>query len=102
MELNTTVDGSGTGGRESGIAVKLPDCELVMLLPDVKSPGTHVPPGQKYSWIFWGVGAVPLGRREVKNSEKPPLYSVPVARPATPTSLASPWTLRLKKVFPLA
>jgi hypothetical protein len=61
------VAGSGTDS-----AVKLPDCELVMLLPDLKSSAVHTPLGQKYSWIFKGVGAVPLGRRSVKVSEKPP------------------------------
>jgi hypothetical protein len=102
-ELNTMVDGSGTGGTfESGIAVKVPDCELKMLLPDVKSAAMQVPLGQKYNWIFAGVGAIPFGRVEVKNSEKPPVYSVPAARPPTPVSLASPWTLRPKKVSPLA
>jgi hypothetical protein len=68
MKLKTTDDGSGT--RE---AVKVPDCELVMFLLELKSAATHVPLGQKNSWIFWGVGAVPFGRRAVKNSEKPPL-----------------------------
>ena len=68
MELKTKGDGSGTFE-----AVKVPDCEVVMLFPDVKSAATHVPLGQKYSWIFWGVGAIPLGRFAVKNSEKPPV-----------------------------
>ena len=54
-------------------AVKLPDCDVVTLLPDEKSPATQVPVGQKYSWIFCGVGAVPLGRRSVKVCEKPPV-----------------------------
>jgi hypothetical protein len=62
------VCGSGTLA-----AVKVPDCELIMLLPEAKSAGVHVPLGQKYSWIFRGVGAVPFGRREVKNCEKPPV-----------------------------
>ena len=53
--------------------MKLPDCELVRLLPEEKSAGVHVPLGQKYSWIFCGVGAVPFGRRSVKVCEKPPL-----------------------------
>jgi hypothetical protein len=68
MELKTMGDGSGTFE-----AVKVPDCELVMLLPELKSASKHVPLGQKYSWIFWGVGVVPLGRLAVKNSEKPPV-----------------------------
>ena len=68
MELKIKGDGSGTFE-----AVKVPDCELVMDLPEVKSAGWHTPVGQKYSWIFCGVGAAPLGRSEVKNSEKPPV-----------------------------
>jgi len=68
MELKNRGDGSGTFE-----AVKVPDCELVMLLPAVKSAGWQTPVGQKYSWIFWGVGVVPLGRSDVKNSEKPPV-----------------------------
>jgi len=68
MELKIKGDGSGTRA-----AVKVPDCELVMLFPEVKSAATHVPLGQKYSWIFCGVGAVPLGRSEVKNCENPPV-----------------------------
>jgi hypothetical protein len=68
MELKTMGDGSGTFE-----AVKVPDCELVMFFPEVKSAATHVPLGQKYSWIFCGEGAVPLGRSWVKNSEKPPV-----------------------------
>jgi hypothetical protein len=68
MELKIKGDGSGTSA-----AVKVPDCELVMLFDESKSAATHVPLGQKYSWIFWGVGAVPLGRSWVKNSEKPPV-----------------------------
>jgi hypothetical protein len=68
MELKNRGVGSGTFE-----AVKVPDCELVMLFPEVKSAATHVPLGQKYSWIFWGVGVVPLGRSEVKNCEKPPV-----------------------------
>jgi hypothetical protein len=62
------VAGSGTV-----VAVKVPDCEVVMLLPEAKSAGVHVPLGQKYSWIFWGVGVIPFGRSWVKNSEKPPV-----------------------------
>lgn len=69
-ELNTTVDGSGV--CVVCVAVKLPDCEVVKLLPDAKSAAVHVPLGQKYNWIFSGVGALPSGRRVVKNSEKPP------------------------------
>ena len=68
--LNKMEDGSGT--TSVSVAVKLPDCEVVMLLPDEKSAGVQVPVGQKYSWIFWGVGAVPFGSRELKKSEKPP------------------------------
>jgi len=67
MELKIKGDGSGIFE-----AVKVPDCELVMLLPDWKSACWHTPVGQKNSWIFCGVGAAPLGRRAVKNSEKPP------------------------------
>jgi hypothetical protein len=64
------VAGSGTRALA---AVKLPDCELVMLLPEVKSAAVHTPVGQKYSWIFCGVGAIPFGRRSVRVTEKPPL-----------------------------
>ena len=53
--------------------MKLPDCEVVMLLPDAKSAGVHVPLGQKNSWMFRGVGSVPFGRRSVNSIEKPPL-----------------------------
>jgi hypothetical protein len=42
MELKNRGDGSGTFE-----AVKVPDCELVMLFPEVKSAGWHVPLGQK-------------------------------------------------------
>ena len=70
MPTELKIKGDGSGIFE---AVKVPDCELVMLFPEVKSVGVHTPLGQKYSWIFWGVGAVPLGRVAVKNSEKPPL-----------------------------
>ena len=42
-------------------------------LPDVKSDGWHTPVGQKKSWIFWGVGVIPFGRRPVRVSEKPPM-----------------------------
>ena len=75
MKLKTKDDGSGTGGAEDE-AVKVPDCELVMLLPELKSAGWHVPLGQKNSWIFCGVGATgtpPTRIWLVKNSEKPPL-----------------------------
>lgn len=65
--LNKMEDGSGTFE-----AVKLPDCEVVMLLPDEKSPATQVPLGQKYSWIFWGVGSAPFGRAVIV-CEKPPM-----------------------------
>ena len=73
MELKIKGDGSGIFE-----AVKVPDCELVMFLPELKSAAEHALPfdtksGQKYSWIFWGVGALPSGRSAVKNSEKPPL-----------------------------
>jgi hypothetical protein len=54
------------------VAVKLPDWELVMLLPEEKSAAVHVPLGQKYSWIFCGVGAIPFGSWAVRNIEKPP------------------------------
>jgi len=70
IALNNREDGSGTG---EGVAVKLPDCELVMLLPDAKSAGVQTTPGQKYSWIFWGVGAAPPGRKSVIVCEKPPV-----------------------------
>jgi hypothetical protein len=43
-ELSNMEDGSGTG---ECVTVKLPDCELVMLLPEAKSAAVHVPPGQK-------------------------------------------------------
>jgi hypothetical protein len=47
-ELNISVDGSGTGGTtDVPLAVKLPDCEVVMLLPDWKSAAVHTPLGQK-------------------------------------------------------
>jgi hypothetical protein len=91
------VPGSGTVLVEA-LAVKVPDWELVMLLPELKSAAVHVPVGQKYSWIFWGVGAVPLGRMSVKVCEKPPEYVDPPARPATPTSLALPKTPTLSAV----
>jgi hypothetical protein len=67
-------DGSGT--LEGAIAVKVPDCELIMDLPDRKSAATQVPLGQKNSWIFCGVGATntpPTRMLVVKNSEKPPV-----------------------------
>jgi hypothetical protein len=62
MELKNTGDGSGTEE-----AVKVPDCEVVMVLV-----GSHTPRGQKYCWTSFGVGAIPLGR-EVRVSEKPPM-----------------------------
>ena len=73
MKLKTTDDGSGTDE-----AVKVPDCDVVKLLPELKSAAEQALPfdtksGQKYSWIFWGVGAVPFGRIWEKNSEKPPV-----------------------------
>jgi len=37
-------------------------CEVETFLPDAKSAAVQVPLGQKYSWIFCGVGAAPLGR----------------------------------------
>jgi len=61
-------DGSGIAD-----AVKLPDCEVVTFLPEAKSAGVQTTPGQKYSWIFCGVGVVPLGRRSVNVCEKPPV-----------------------------
>jgi hypothetical protein len=64
--------GSGTG-VVAAEAVKVPDCDVVMLLPDWKSAAVHVPAGQKYSWIFWGDGIMPLGSGAVKKSEKPPV-----------------------------
>jgi len=67
-EPKNTEDGSGMDE-----AVKLPDCDVVTLLPDWKSAATQVPLGQKYNWIFCGVGAVPFGRRSVKVCEKPPV-----------------------------
>jgi hypothetical protein len=70
-KLNDMEDGSGTAGGSE--AVKLPDCEVVMLLPDEKSDAWHVPVGQKYNWILSGVGAIPLGSVELKKSEKPPV-----------------------------
>jgi hypothetical protein len=69
-KLNDTEDGSGTAGGSK--AVKLPDCDEVMLLPDVKSAGWQIPVGHKYSWILRGVGARPSGSLAVRNSEKPP------------------------------
>jgi hypothetical protein len=68
--LNRMEDGSGT--TSVSVAVKLPDCEVVMLLPDEKSAAVQVPLGQKYSWIFWGVGSAPFGRAVIV-SEKPPM-----------------------------
>jgi hypothetical protein len=56
-EPKNTEDGSGMAE-----AVKLPDCEVETFLPDAKSAAVQVPLGQKYSWIFCGVGAAPLGR----------------------------------------
>jgi hypothetical protein len=59
--------------------VKLPDCELVMDLPEVKSAAVQVLPCpglipvQKKSWIFRGGGELPFGSKEVNKSEKPPL-----------------------------
>jgi len=44
MELKNRGVGSGTFE-----AVKVPDCELMMLLPDWKSAAVQVPLGQKYS-----------------------------------------------------
>jgi hypothetical protein len=72
MELRITVDGSGVGTAVE-TAVNEPESEVVILLPEVKSAVTHVPAGQKYSWIFWGVGAVPFGRSWDMKSENPPL-----------------------------
>jgi len=74
-EPRTTEDDSGT---ELNDALKVPDCELVMLRPEPKSAAEHALPfdtksGQKYSWIFCGVGVMPFGRLEVRNSEKPPV-----------------------------
>jgi len=62
MELKNTGDGSGTFE-----AVKVPDCEVVIVLV-----ASHTPPGQKYAWTSAGVGAVRFGR-VVRVSEKPPM-----------------------------
>jgi hypothetical protein len=75
MEVKNPDDGSGTDEIVGNEAVKLPDCELVMLLPEVKSAAEHALPfvtqsGQKYSWIFWGVGGIPFGS-EAKELAKP-------------------------------
>lgn len=69
--------GSGVIVVDVIVAVKSPDCEVVMLFPEVKSAGVHVPLGQKYSWISSGVGAVsPAGfpvSVAVNVPEKPPM-----------------------------
>jgi hypothetical protein len=39
----------GSGTPTGATAVKVPDWELVMFLPEVKSAATHVPLGQKYN-----------------------------------------------------
>jgi hypothetical protein len=71
VALKKMDDGSGTVGGAT--ALNVPDCELVMLRPEEKSVGVHVPLGQKKSWIFSGVGGMPFGRGCVRNSEKPPV-----------------------------
>jgi len=94
-EPKNTADGSGTAE-----AVKLPDCDVVTFRPEAKSAGVQVRLGQKYSWILFGVGAAPFGRRSVKVCEKPPMYVDPPARPATPVSLALPTIPTLALVWP--
>jgi hypothetical protein len=59
IKLKIQVDGSGTA--ETAV-VNEPDCEVVKLLPEVKSAAVHTPLGQKYSWMFWGEGVIPFGR----------------------------------------
>ena len=39
--------GSGAIVGDVIVAVKSPDCEVVMLLPELKSASVHVPLGQK-------------------------------------------------------
>jgi hypothetical protein len=47
IDPNKNVDGSGTK-----LAVKVPDCELVMLLPEEKSANTQVPLGKPAVYIY--------------------------------------------------
>ena len=47
--------GVGVGVVGGAVATKSPDCDVVRLLPEVKSAGWQVPLGQKKSWICPGV-----------------------------------------------
>jgi hypothetical protein len=78
MKPKAAAGGSGTTVAPEDETSKVPDCKLVMLVPELMSAAEHALPfdtksGQKYSWIFWGVGVEPFGRGVVRNSEKRPL-----------------------------